>query len=268
MAGYTVSSVTAGKYARQVTVAASGPQGAQGPQGMPGAQGATGTPGGLSARYKFLNSYSAANPGSGYFAFNNATFMSATEMYISATDAATDSQLGLLAAAIQSNNSRKSIVTLQKVSDPRKFSRFYVTGGVSNSGWYVYQVEYIDGSVLGWSYNEATDILVSPIGDKGSQGLQGPQGAPGQGVPTGGLAGQILRKTTGTDFATEWVDPQAIEDVHMSEIKDVNLSALADGQVLIYSESTHTWVPVSPESLPQSAQTLSGTIEGGSATTF
>jgi len=32
----------------------------------------------------------------------------------------------------------------------------------------------------------------------------GPQGAPGVGVPTGGSAGQVLRKASGTDYDTQW----------------------------------------------------------------
>ena len=268
MAGYTVSSVTAGKYARQVTVAASGPQGAQGPTGPTGPQGDVGVAGGLSARFKFLNSYSAANPGGGYFAFNNSTFMTATELYVSSTDTSTDSQVGLLGTMIASTNDNKAVLTVQKVSDPRKFSRFYVTGGTNNSGWWDFQISYIDGTALSWTYNDISEFIVAPIADKGDVGPTGAQGEVGPGVPAGGLVGQILRKISDSDYETEWVDPEAIENVALNELTDVNLSTLTDGQVLVYEESTNSWLPVSPEDLPQSTQTLSGTIEGGSASTF
>jgi len=268
MAGYTVSSVTSGKYARQISVAASGPQGAQGPAGPQGVKGDTGIAGGLSARYKFLNSYSAADPGVGYLAFNNSAFMAATELYVSASDMATDNQNALLAAATASTSTNKSIVTLQKVSDPRKFSRFYVTGGTNNTGWWDLQLEYIGGTALSWAYNDQIDVLVAPVGDMGSTGAVGPTGPAGQGVPTGGLQGQILRKLSNSDYATEWVDPEAVQDVALNELTDVNLETLTDGQVLVYNQSSNEWLPVSPESLPQSTNTLSGTIEGGSASTF
>jgi hypothetical protein len=268
MAGYTVSSVTSGKYARQVTVAASGPQGAQGPIGATGATGERGYVGGLSARFKFLNSYSSANPGGGYFAFNNATFMSATSLYISTTDTLTDSQSALLTAATQSDNGYTAVITLQKVSDPRKTARFYVTGGTDNSGWWDLQIEYIGGSILSWTYNEQVDVLVAPIGDRGQAGPTGPQGPQGVGIPAGGTAGQILKKSSGGDYETEWVDPDSVQDVSLSELTDIDLSTLIDGQVLIYEQSTNTWIPASPESLPQSTGALSGTIEGGSASTF
>lgn len=268
MAGYTVSSVTSGKYARQITVSASGPQGAAGPAGAQGAQGEKGAPGGLSARFKFLNSYSATNPGGGYFAFNNATFMSATNLYVSSTDSLTDTQNALLSAMVQSNSTRKAVITLQKVSDPRKISRFYVTSGTDHSGWWTYQIEYIDGNILSWSYNEQVDILVVPIGNAGSVGPVGPTGPQGMGIPAGGIAGQVLKKSAGSDYVTEWVDPETLQDVSLSELTDVNTSTLADGQVLVYDQETSTWIPVSPESLPQSSGTLSGTIEGGSASSF
>lgn len=41
---------------------------------------------------------------------------------------------------------------------------------------------------------------------KGETGSTGPQGDPGQGVPAGGTAGQVLKKKSGTDYDTEWAD--------------------------------------------------------------
>ena len=38
-------------------------------------------------------------------------------------------------------------------------------------------------------------------GDKGDQGAQGPAG---EGVPTGGTAGQVLTKVDGTNYNTQW----------------------------------------------------------------
>lgn len=43
-------------------------------------------------------------------------------------------------------------------------------------------------------------------GQKGDPGDPGPQGDPGVGVPTGGLTGQVLAKSSGADYATQWVD--------------------------------------------------------------
>lgn len=39
------------------------------------------------------------------------------------------------------------------------------------------------------------------------------QGIPGEGVPTGGTAGQVLEKVDGTDYNTQWATPAAGGDV-------------------------------------------------------
>lgn len=46
--------------------------------------------------------------------------------------------------------------------------------------------------------------IPGPKGDPGAPGATGPQGLTGPGVPTGGSAGQVLRKTTSNDYATQW----------------------------------------------------------------
>lgn len=43
-------------------------------------------------------------------------------------------------------------------------------------------------------------------GPQGIQGIQGIQGDPGEGVATGGTTGQVLTKTSATDYDTEWAD--------------------------------------------------------------
>lgn len=76
-----------------------------------------------------------------------------------------------------------------------------------------------------------TTGATGPMGPTGATGATGPIGptGSGQGVPTGGTAGQVLRKINSTNYNTEWVDP---------------------------------------EDLAQSAQNLSGIIDGGSASSF
>lgn len=43
-----------------------------------------------------------------------------------------------------------------------------------------------------------------PQGTAGAKGDQGAQGPAGEGVPTGGTAGQVLTKVDGTDYNTQW----------------------------------------------------------------
>ena len=45
-----------------------------------------------------------------------------------------------------------------------------------------------------------------PIGPTGPTGPQGEQGIPGPGLPAGGVAGQIIVKSSATDYATQWAD--------------------------------------------------------------
>jgi hypothetical protein len=268
MAGYTVSSVTTGKYARQVTVAASGPQGAQGPAGPQGAKGDRGITGGLAANFKYLNVYTEQAPGSGNFALNNSSIFSATKLFISEYDTDGNSQASILNAAIVSTSDNKSVITLRRLSD-NKFSRYYVTEQSQHSGWRTLDIEYIDGSAFStWTYNDTLSIEVTPIGNKGDIGPTGPKGDTGPGVPAGGLSGQILRKTSDSDYATEWVDPEAVQDVSIDELTDVNLTDLGNAQVLIYDELTSRWVNRPTTDLEISASNISGTIVGGDANDF
>ena len=46
-----------------------------------------------------------------------------------------------------------------------------------------------------------------PQGVTGATGATGATGPAGQGVPTGGTAGQVLAKINGTNYNTEWIDP-------------------------------------------------------------
>ena len=63
-------------------------------------------------------------------------------------------------------------------------------------------------------------------GAQGPQGAQGIQGPAGVGVPTGGNAGQVLAKATGTDYDCEWVDaggsgPVYVNDEYITTLSDL-----------------------------------------------
>lgn len=265
MAGYTVSSVTSGRHSRQVSVAASGPQGAAGPAG---AKGDAGLAGGLSAAYKFSNTHTATDPGTGYLSFNSASIFSATSLFISERDSLTDSQSGLLDAAITSTNSYKAVLTIQDAVNTRKFSRYYVIEQSQSTGWRDLSIAYLDGTAQSWTYNDRLVLMVSPIGDLGPTGAQG---APGVGIPAGGRDGQVLKKVGNADYETIWVDP-SIDASAVSNLVDVNLSpdlltTTAD-QVLVFDHATERWVNKPALDLQVSIDSVSGTIVGGSASTF
>ena len=60
----------------------------------------------------------------------------------------------------------------------------------------------LDVSVLSTS----NCVLTMELGVPGPAGPAGDDGAPGQGVPAGGTAGQVLAKVDGVDYNTEWVN--------------------------------------------------------------
>ena len=59
---------------------------------------------------------------------------------------------------------------------------------------------FVEDSTGEPSYKDDTGTVTS---------LKGAAGATGQGVPTGGTAGQVLRKIDGADYNTEWTTPAA-----------------------------------------------------------
>ena len=69
----------------------------------------------------------------------------------------------------------------------------------------------------------------------------GTDGEDGEGVPEGGTTGQILKKKSGTDYDTEWVDP-AGETASLDGLSDVNIGTLTDGDVLKYDAASGKWV--------------------------
>lgn len=67
-------------------------------------------------------------------------------------------------------------------------------------------------------------------GPTGPQGIQGPQGVKGDtgntgpvgpGVPAGGSAGQLLRKLSATDYATEWFTAAYAAATHTHAVSDI-----------------------------------------------
>ena len=48
---------------------------------------------------------------------------------------------------------------------------------------------------------------IGPAGPQGETGPAGPAGADGVGVPAGGTTGQVLAKSSGADYETQWVTP-------------------------------------------------------------
>ena len=62
------------------------------------------------------------------------------------------------------------------------------------------QIALTSTSTLTWTKTGSLGYT----GDTGDTGYTGDTGPAGQGVPAGGSQGQVLVKTTGDDYATEW----------------------------------------------------------------
>ena len=56
----------------------------------------------------------------------------------------------------------------------------------------------------GGKQNPASVNIKGPQGETGATGATGATGPAGPGVPAGGTAGQVLIKSSATDYATEW----------------------------------------------------------------
>lgn len=82
-----------------------------------------------------------------------------------------------------------------------------VTVSVSGSTQASFSTESTSVSVTSPASSSISVLSKGPKGDTGAEGPQGTQGAPGtdgQGVPTGGLEFQLLRKSSGDDYDTAW----------------------------------------------------------------
>jgi hypothetical protein len=77
---------------------------------------------------------------------------------------------------------------------------------------------------------QGTDGTQGTQGTDGTQGTQGTQGAVGPGVPTGGLEGQILAKSSNTDYATTWINNFAEELYYL--VRNNTGSTISKGTVL------------------------------------
>lgn len=104
------------------------------------------------------------------------------------------------------------------------------TGGITPTGAYDNGNAYATGESV--SYNGSSYVaiqattgnlptnttywqLLASIGNTGSTGAQGD---PGEGVPTGGSTGQLLRKVSATDYDSEWATVGALTDGDKGDI--------------------------------------------------
>lgn len=90
----------------------------------------------------------------------------------------------------------------------------------------VYQAEDT-GAFYVWDGSAWDNLgtLVGPQGPTGLTGPTGPAGADGVGIPAGGTAGQLLKKSSGTDYDTAW---GGADDIYVIACSD-ETTALSTG---------------------------------------
>lgn len=81
-----------------------------------------------------------------------------------------------------------------------------------------------------------------PAGANGANGTNGADGADGVGVPAGGTTGQVLAKTTNTDYDTGWVDQTGgsggVPDLQYETRSSNTILGTADkGKTIVYTAS-------------------------------
>lgn len=118
--------------------------------------------------FKFNSSVSAADPGSGYFALNNATVASATSLYISETDT-NGVSLETMLASVPANS--KVIIT--KVGAPANAISFTMASAATDNGaWNTFSIS--SASATGTISNgDPCTIVVMPAGATGGTGADG-----------------------------------------------------------------------------------------------
>lgn len=78
-----------------------------------------------------------------------------------------------------------------------------------------------------------------PQGEQGEKGDKGDKGDTGTGLPTGGTAGQVLMKKTGTDYDTEWGTPAGGGDM-LKSVYDTDDDGKVDAAEDADTVSGHT----------------------------
>ena len=151
-------------------------------------------------------------------------------------------------------------------------------GGASTDGR---EIELRKGTTaIEWRYvGDATWQTLVPLADitgpqgprgaRGATGATGAQGPAGQGIPTGGMAGQVLVKRSGTDYDTNWATPtsggggtpDAHASTHATGGSDPITPALI-GAATSDHNHTGTYAPLSHAASANTYGTGSGTNYG------
>lgn len=162
-----------------------GPQGIQGPKGDPGEQGPEGEQGPQGPQGQAGEQGPAGPAGTNGADGENGK-----------TPVLTQSTINFIPSTTQ--NGQFTIGAEVEVGDP-------IIIACTGSGTYDGRSWVVVGSVM--SFASTSHVAVVDVtGVTETTGEQGPKGKAGVGVPSGGTTGQVLAKTSDTNYDTEWVD--------------------------------------------------------------
>lgn len=120
---------------------------------------------------------------------------------------------------------------LRLLSGETELSRVIIRGG-SGGGADAREIELQkSATAIQWRYtgDETWNDLVALAeitGSQGEQGIPGPKGEPGEGIPTGGTSGQVLTKKSDADYDTEWTTMSGDGGVNVdAELKEYYTTA-------------------------------------------
>ena len=157
-----------------------------------------------SIRYTWDTGTTDADPGTGDVRANHATLASATEIYVSTTDAGSADVSAILATWDDSTSSTKGMLRIAHRTDPTKWVEYAVTGAITSaSGYRKIPVTYVGGPG-GFTAADAVALGVSRTGDKGEKGDTGSLGARDRTARTSGftvtseMAGTLQDCTSGS----------------------------------------------------------------------
>jgi microcystin-dependent protein len=221
--------------------------------------------------YQWSTGTTDTNPGSGKLALNNATVASATQLYISETDAAGAGMGPVLALWDDSTSTIKGTLYIYKVGSLLTFAAFTISGTMTDGG--AYDKFTLTHVASGGTFvaNDQLAVLFVPKGDKGDSAQLATdttwQAKGDLAVATGNDTATILTVgADGTVLVADSAEATGVRWAAVSGTGDVTAaSAFATDNRLIRSDGTGKGVQASGVTVDDSAN-VSG-IAALSATT-
>ena len=154
----------------------------------------------LGQQYKYSNSLITSTTAAGFFRFNTSTISSATNFSIHNTDKNDKDVTELLDLFHESNNNKKSLITVTNISDYDNKLLFEIEELLSETNNVkVYKISNVKTIGNNLENNVECMIELSIIGGKGDTGPAGPQGVAGSKGEIGPQGPEGLQGAAGAD---------------------------------------------------------------------